>query len=304
MFDELRTLAESHGDRLAVVSMENIHLLQADLAKFRSEKDSQLGDFQKHIFDEYYRFDQIPAHMRSIIIVAVRRPAYAKVTFARNGKEYKAFSGVAAALDKTVGYITDTVQAAGFDINRETRLPLRRIAVQSGMGQYGRNNIVYVDGMGSAAALMAFSTDAPCDNDNWREPVVSPICNDCKICLTLCPTNAITPDRFHIDSHKCLTRLNRSPDDFPDWVPPTAYHSTYYCLMCQGRCPMNKGLETIEVSFSETETARIMDGGPYDDASEQLKSKLARLNFEKIATAPRNLRVLFEAMDAGHVPKL
>jgi len=307
MIDKLKLLAKANGDRLAAIPIENIKSLQSQLAKYRNDNNAQLSDYQKWIFDELYRFDAIDTDMQSIIIVAVARPAYANVTWHLNGQQYAAFSGVSTNTDRTAEYITSAVQAAGYKINRETRLPLKNIAVQSGMAQYGRNNIVYVDGMGSALALLAFSTDAPpCDTTTWSEHIVSQACDGCKICITLCPTDAIIPDKFLIDSHKCLTRLAQLEDDFPEWVPPTAHHSTYYCLMCQARCPMNKGQKTIDISFNEKETARILDGGPYssDDVSEELSKKIGLLNFGKLATAPRNLRVLFDAMDNGHVPRL
>ena len=303
MFDELKALAEANGDRLAGVSIEQIRDLQADLTKFRSENDANLSDYQKWIFDDLYRFDAL-ADTKSIIIVAVSRPAYAKVTWALNGKEYKAFSGLAATSGKTTDYITTAIQAAGYSINPQSRLPMRRIAVQSGLAQYGRNNIIYVDGMGSALALLAFSTDAPCENTTWQEPVVSLTCTGCRICQALCPTDAIVPDKLLIESDKCLTRLNQLNDDFPDWVPPTAHHSTYYCMMCQARCPMNKDQEPIEIFFNQTETARILVGGPYDDVSTELQDKITLLNLGKLASIPRNLRVLFAEMDKGHVPKL
>ena len=304
MIDTLKTLAQSHGDKLAIVSMDSIRALQADLAKFRNDRDAQLGDYQKWIFDEIHRFDS-SAHMRSVIIVAVSRPLYARVTWHVDDKQYKAFSGAAADADKASNYITTAVQAAGYKINKETRLPLKNLAVQSGLAQYGRNNIVYVDSMGSAAALLAFSTDIPCDDATWREPVFSPTCDDCDICLNLCPTNAIVADKPLIDSHNCLTRLSQMDDDFPDWVSPTAHHSTYYCLLCQARCPMNKGQKVIDISFDQAETARILAGRPYDDVPDGLASKIALLTgLGKLDTVPRNLRVLFDVMDKGHVPKL
>ena len=307
MIGELKALARMNGDRLTAVPMEQIKILQRDLAKFRKKNGELLSKYQKWIFDELYNFDAIPAHMKSVIIVAVPRPAYARVTFVLGDKTYRAFSGVAAPTDKTQGYIKMAVEGGGFEINRETRLPLKRLAVQSGLAQYGQNNIVYVDGMGSALALLAFSSNIPCESSArlaWRKPVISPTCDACKICMVLCPTNAIRADKSHIDSHKCLTRLYQIPEDFPDWLPATAHHSTYYCLMCQARCPMNEGQNIIEVSFDHMETVRLLDGGPYDDADAELKNKLALLNFGKHDVIPRNLRVLFDVMDAGHVPRL
>ena len=307
MIGELKALANLNGDRLTAVPMDQIKILQKDLKKFRDKNDAQLSDYQKWIFDDLYRFDTIPSHMKSVIIVAVPRPAYARVKFTLGNKEYRAFSGVAAPTDKTQGYIKMAAESGGFEINPETRLPLKRLAVQSGLAQYGQNNIAYVDGLGSAFALLAFSTDIPCESgarQAWRKPVTSATCETCKICLALCPTNAIRADKHHIDSHKCLTRLNQSADDFPDWLPSTAHHSTYYCLMCQARCPMNEGQKIIDVSFDHMETVRLLDGGPYDDVETELKSKIALLGLGKLSTIPRNLRVLFDAMDKGHVPRL
>ena len=306
MFEELRNLVELNGNRLAVVSMEQIMELRADLTKFKDNNDEKLSDYQKRFFD-FVGFDEIPPHMKSVIIVAVPRLAYAKVTWRARDKEYRAFSGaVATKAREAMEHVVVAVQAAGFDINKEPHLPLKAIAVRSGLAQYGRNNIAYVDGMGSAVALLAFSTDAICKSTVWREPVVSPTCTNCEVCLTLCPTNAIVSDKFLIDSDKCLTKLNQSTDGFPDWVPSTAHHSTYYCLMCQARCPMNKGLDIIELSFDEAETARILAGGEsYSDATDELKHKISLLTgFGKPDAIRNTLRALFDTMDAGHVPKL
>ncbi|MCL2573733.1 MAG: hypothetical protein FWE34_04175 [Defluviitaleaceae bacterium] len=301
MLNDLIKIAENHGDKLAVVSIENIREMQKDMEKYRSENDATLSAYEKSIYDEVFQFDKLLPNAQSIIIVAIPRPAYANVTFDHNGKQYKGFSGVAAKAEKTASYITDFVRSKGYEINREPRLPQKRIAVQSGLAQYGRNNIAYVDGMGSALALMAFSADMPCENTEWREVVVSSVCKNCEICQTLCPTNAIKRDKFHIDSNICLTRMNRSHDDFPDWLPPGAHHSMYYCLMCQMHCPMNKGLETIDVHFDEAETERLLERAPYDDAPQGLKDKLLLLGVGKIEALPRNLRVLFDAVDDGHV---
>jgi len=304
MINELKALAESHGDRIAIISIKQAKDILNDLAKYRNENDTQLSEYQKRILDMPNRFDA-PAHMKSIIIAAVPRPAYAKVTWNLDRKQYNAFSGVAAASDRAAEYIAAAVRAAGFDINRETSLPLKRIAAHSGLGYYGRNNILYADGLGSAMALLAFTTDIPPQDSIWQEPSISLVCDGCKICETLCPTSAIVPGKFQIDSDRCLTKLNQGTEDFPDWVPRTAHHSTYYCLMCQARCPMNKGLEVIELTFNETETAYIMNSASYDDATDELKSKIALMTgFGKPEWVQRNLRVLFDAMDEGHVPKL
>jgi epoxyqueuosine reductase len=302
MVNDLMKLAESKGDKLAVVSVERMKILQKDLQKFQEE--TELNGFQQYIVNKLYRFQMIPENMKSVIIVAVSRPAYAKVKFIVNGKEYNIFSTVAANADRTERYIRAAMKKWGWRIDKESRLPLKRIAVQSGLAEYGKNNIVYVDGMGSCLALMTFSTEMPCENDTWREPVVSQKCENCTICVEKCPTNAICSDKFLIDNQKCLSAMNEDEDDFPDWLPVTVHHTPYDCLMCQAGCPMNENQEVIEMSFGQDETERILAGAPYKDVAKDLKKKIDILGLDRWPSVPRNLRLLFDAMDKGHIPKL
>jgi len=52
----------------------------------------------------------------------------------------------------------------------QTNLPLKTLAVRSGLAKYGRNNITYIDGMGSFYRLVAYYTDIPPQENNWTEP--------------------------------------------------------------------------------------------------------------------------------------
>jgi len=74
--------------------------------------------------------------------------------------------------------------------------------------------------------------------------------------------------------------------------------------MCQVSCPMNKSQVIIEVHFNSEETKRVMSGSPYKDVPKDLKQTIALLGLDYWASTPRNLRTLFDAMDAGHVPKI
>jgi len=302
MINELKALAKNNGDRLEAISVGHIWALQKELAEFRTTKE--LNSYQKWIFDDIFRFDTIPGHMQSVIIVAVPRPAYARVTYTLGDTEYKAFAPVFTPMERVDEYIQTAVKKAGYDIQREARLPLKRLAVQSGLAEYGRNNITYVPGMGSYLAYRAFSTEISCENGVWREPVISSKCDTCSICVKRCPTGALNHDEFLSDGQKCLTALQQSENDFPDWLPHTAHHTHYYCLMCQSRCPLNVNPKIIETSFSHEETTRLLAGLPYHDVSGPLKEKIEMMGFDKHKTIPRNLRVLFDAMDAGHVPTL
>jgi epoxyqueuosine reductase len=113
-----------------------------------------------------------------------------------------------------------------------------------------------------------------------------------------CPTGAIRKDRFLIDNQKCLSFVNESPGEFPDWIPVIAHHTLYDCLICQRICPMNyQQVDNINecISFTEEETYMLLDGKPINTFSEELKTKIYILGIDEWYKAiPRNLKTLFE----------
>ena len=307
LINELKALAEKKGDKLEIVANDRIYTMRDELDKFRNK--TELNGFQHFIFDKLYNYDfgkNNKMTRRSVIIIAIPfHAAYANITFNRNGREYKVYGLVSAPISRTGKYITDAVRKAGHEIKYDGFLPLKRLAVQSGLAEYGKNNITYVKGFGSYLSYTAYTTDIPCEKDNWRSVTVSPVCKDCDICLNNCPTGAIMKDRFLLNNKKCLTAMNEDTRDFPLWLPDSAHHTPYGCLKCQIRCPLNaESCQVIDVSFSEEETERLLDGKPYNDAPEELKRKINILRLDSWASIPRNMRALFNAMDNGHIPSL
>ena len=78
---------------------------------------------------------------------------------------------------------------------------MKLAAVRSGLAQYGRNNICYVEGMGSF-----FIPRLP-DRSRLRGGSLGdlsnlPFCNHCSICIDACPTSAIQPGSI---CHRCIT---------------------------------------------------------------------------------------------------
>ncbi len=306
MIDKLKALAERAGGRLEAVAVERLQTIKDELALLQKEKT--LNGFQNWIINHMYNFNSSEDNFtrRSVLIVALPPPAsYANVTFKRLGKEYKLYSIMDVSFTQLSNHITEAVTNAGYKIKPENALPMKRLAVQSGLAEYGRNNITYVDGMGSFLSYAAFSTDIPLAGDNWRDATVSPVCDGCDICVGNCPTGAIREDEFIIDNVRCLSCLNESTDDFPEWLPRDAHHTIFDCLKCQVPCPMNaRCLTSADVSFDEMETERILAGAPYDGVTEELAAKIKLLDLGQWASVPRNLRLMFEMIDGGHIPTI
>lgn len=97
--------------------------------------------------------------------------------------------------------------------NLRTLLPQKTIAVMSGAGWIGKNNLLITPAYGPALTLGTVLTDAPLPTAS-TQPVESK-CGTCRICTDICPMKAIygkawekhIPREERIDVHKCTTCL-------------------------------------------------------------------------------------------------
>ncbi len=192
-------------------------ILSADIIENLNERfTAQLenGLISPDVHREYMKsFDfNPPSDMpdaRSIIVVAVPQPCV-EVIFSANGKK---LPGIIPPTYSHVNdpevekILNDLFTPNGYSISR-TNLPLKLMAVHSGLAKYGKNNVTYVDGMGSYHRLIAFWSDLPCPANDWYELQALDECTNCKACLRKCPTKAISPDSFQVRADRCLTYFN------------------------------------------------------------------------------------------------
>ncbi|HSG27127.1 MAG TPA: 4Fe-4S double cluster binding domain-containing protein, partial [Candidatus Krumholzibacterium sp.] len=156
--------------------------------------------------------------------------------------------------------------------------PLQKnLAVRSGLGRYGRNNIVYVDGMGSFLTLYCYFTDFDPGRDDWGELRMLDECGSCRICRRTCPTGAIRDDEFVIDAGRCLTLYNEVDGEFPEWIAPGSHNALAGCMKCQSPCPANREAKknTLRLEpVTEEETEKILAGTSDTKLLETLTGKL------------------------------
>ena len=158
------------------------------------------------------------------------------------------------------------------------------LAVLGGLGRYGRNNICYIDGLGSWFHLRAFCTDIPCDDVSHPLRFLDE-CEGCGLCKQNCPTGVIGEYPV-IDTSRCLTMLNENKNPMPDWVPADVHHAAIGCLRCQENCPVNKTLpakpvDTLEFDVAETRDLLSLEPGTLPpELAEKLKQfKLHEFSF-------------------------
>lgn len=210
----------------------------------------------------------LPAE-KSVVVVAVPRPAHV-ATFDYRGQSvdlilpptYHNYSGLPNEVKKDL----ESFLGNGASL-RAVKAPLKGVAARTGLVRYGRNNITYVDGMGSYAQLMAFASHmslAPSSNPDSVEPSALDQCRTCKACYTACPTGAISADRFLVHAHRCVTWQSEYEGPLPDAFGAAKRPCLVGCMVCQEVCPVNRGLlrfEHLGVHFTQDETELLLGEG-------------------------------------------
>jgi epoxyqueuosine reductase len=178
--------------------------------------------------------------------------------------------------------------AQGFRIAPTTGISQKLLLVMSGLGKYGRNNLCYVNGLGSHCRLSSFYTDIPFDGAAGEPLAFMETCENCTVCRKSCPTNAIT-DSPVIDAGVCINQYTYSLDPIPESVPKTAFNALIGCGLCQDRCPANQGLPEGEaLTLDEGETRSFL--AHEIPMPPELKQKLSRFfqNEHLLSVAGRN----------------
>jgi epoxyqueuosine reductase len=288
---------EEKGYRGTVLSVERIAQLKHEIEERLSQKEIDAALHDRYLSS--FKFDvttNLPGTC-SIIMTASPQPQR-RVTFHFDGQTYSVIippTYYADTDDQVRNILENTLTANGYQLHRAA-LPLKLLAVHSGMAKYGKNNIAYVEGLGSFVRLKAFLSDMPTNRGDWLEPRIMKECDNCKACLKACPTRAIVPERFLIHAERCITFLNEWPEEFPEWIDPAWHNSLVGCMKCQFVCPANKRLiKWVEEgeAFTEAETELILNGVPIDRMPPETAHKLNRCYMlDSLDVLPRNLRAL------------
>lgn len=302
MHKQFDKLMKENDIYYSVVSINRLETLIEQIKDSIENKieDNELSEYISYVFNFKVR-DSFP-EAKSIIIAAKYNPTH-KVTFMKDAKEIEAiippgyvnFRSKQIALQQTISGILASLNYRAERII----LPVKLLAVESGLGIYGKNNLCYLPEIGSYHYLGSFMSDMPNDNENWQGMINMNVCDTCNKCLHNCPSGAIDDERFLIHAEKCLTYFNRNPGIFPDSLNPAWHNSLFGCIKCQEICPMNakvsKKIEVLE-AFTESETKEILSGEEFNNYSEILKTKLNNFGFPELHSfLSRNLKALIQA---------
>jgi len=293
----ISSMMEEAGNVSRIVSVEHLNEIKEEL-----KRQHNSGSFSEDFYNERltsFKF-HTPASFKeakSIIIIGVPQPTVV-LSFRWNGTDHQVIIPPTydfSANGEMKRRLKEILIPESFNIFTTT-IPLKLLAVRSGLAEYGRNNICYIPGKGSFFRLMAFFSDLPCSGYIWRPPVMMERCLNCKACLVSCPLGAIDEHRFLLHAERCLTFHNEHAIDFPKNIDRSFHHSLFGCLRCQTVCPENKKtfkwFEERE-QFSEYETSVILNGISLEQIPNSTKMKLSRLGLiDDYSLLARNLSVL------------
>ena len=300
--EEIISKLEKLGCSAKIVSISHINEMRDELFALRDNNFIDKKLYEDMLSGMNFDSDSVLKNAKSIIVVAAPQ-IITKASFQNKNNTYSLTIPPTYVADdiicKVTALIYETVSDHGFSAEKAP-IPKKQLAVKSGLAKYGRNNITYINGMGSFHTLMGYYTDLDLLVDSWQVAEITNGCTNCFVCLKNCPTGAISANRFLIHGEKCMTYFNEysSPNyDFPEWIKAEWHNSLVGCMSCQLKCPKNATFvnKHIELAaFTEEETNLILDKVPLNILPEDTLKKLDNIAMtSNYSFLSRNIGVLF-----------
>lgn len=139
-------------------------------------------------------------------------------------------------LDRAAFLLASEIQASGFlalpipasqilDSEKQiAHVPHKKIAVLSGLGHIGRNNLLVHPSFGSRIRLVTVLTDMPLEADR----PTGADCGSCRACLPRCPAGAIHERPEDFEHRRCFEQLEE--------FRRRRYVSQHICGICVKAC--------------------------------------------------------------------
>jgi epoxyqueuosine reductase len=151
----------------------------------------------------------------------------------------------------------------------------RLAAVLSGVGFFGKNQLIINEKLGSYMFLGIVFVDEPIDSEIVLD--VADDCGSCRKCITACPTQALTDEGYLLD--KCLSHVNQSKRALTD-EELNANYILFGCDICQMVCPKNISIKPNkheEFNLSGKEMVSIVD--LFTDSERVFKEKYSDMSY-------------------------
>jgi len=163
------------------------------------------------------------------------RPAQAQISLYARGRDYHKV--LRQRLQKLAERLQAEVGPRGYRVFTDSAPVLEvELATQSGLGWRGKHTLT----LHREAGSMFFLGEVFIDLALPLTEVVGAHCGECRACLDVCPTAAITAP-YRVDARRCISYLTIEHDGaIPEELRPLIGNRVYGCDDCQLACPWNK----------------------------------------------------------------
>lgn len=236
----------------------------------------------------------------SLLVVSVPLPArtLCGLTVGRQTVYYPVCADDPTLAETTLHALREALAPSGAQAQHARGVDAAYAAVRCGLGKYGKNGYVYIQGHGAFHRPLAFLTDINCSDNALFDECEMAMCASCDLCARLCPAHAIGQTHRSLARAQCLGELNRQngAKPFPQTLGRGAHHCVVGCETCAMVCPRNeKYIHNTETpaAFSAEETALLLRGTPYSQLPEGARAKVDALRLRPyLSVLPRNLTAL------------
>ncbi|MBW8847396.1 MAG: tRNA epoxyqueuosine(34) reductase QueG [Burkholderiales bacterium] len=162
-------------------------------------------------------------------------PEQAQISLYARGRDYHKV--LRQRLQRLAERLQQEVGPRGYRVFTDSAPVLEvELATRSGLGWRGKHTLnIHRD-----AGSMFFLGELFIDLDLPLTEVVSAHCGECRACIDVCPTAAITAP-YRVDARRCISYLTIEHDGvIPLELRPMMGNRIYGCDDCQLACPWNK----------------------------------------------------------------
>jgi len=163
-------------------------------------------------------------------------------------------------------------------------------ANRAGVGWVGKNTLIINPKAGSNFFLAELIIDIELAPD----APMKDYCGTCTKCIEACPTNAIAPNGYLLDSTKCISYLTiELRDALPIEYQDKMENWMFGCDICQDVCPWNRfATKHSELAFEPTEDLLSMKKNEWLEITEEVFNHLFKksaVKRTKFAGLKRNI---------------
>ena len=162
-------------------------------------------------------------------------PTQAQISIYARGRDYHKV--LRQRLQKLADRLEAEVGALGYRVFADSAPVLEvELAARSGLGWRGKHTLALHRDAGSMFFLGEIFIDLALPPTD----AVTAHCGECRACLDVCPTAAITAP-YRVDARRCISYLTIEHDGpIPEPLRPLLGNRIYGCDDCQLACPWNK----------------------------------------------------------------